>query len=40
MTKGYQEIKKQAEEEKKPQIKSGTKAVCSCGCKPPPRKKK
>jgi hypothetical protein len=37
MTKGYQKIKKQAEDENKPQIKSGTKTACNC--KPPPRKK-
>ena len=39
MTKGDKEIKKQTEE-KKPQVKSGTKSSCECGCIPPPVKSK
>lgn len=40
MNKGLKEIKKQPEQEKKPQIKKETDTACSCGCKPPPRKGK
>jgi hypothetical protein len=39
MTKGDKEIKKQTEK-KKPQVKSGTKSCCDCGCIPPPVKSK
>ncbi len=39
MTKDDKEIKKQPEE-KKPQVKSGTKSSCGCGCIPPPIKTK
>ena len=39
MTKCGKEIKKQTEE-KIPQVKSGTKSSCGCGCLPPPVKSK
>ncbi len=40
MIKGIRGIKKQPEEEKKPQIKKQTNTACNCGCKPPPWKGK